>query len=144
MSNTKQARTGDIIRAVSGNFDITQGKLYYAYDVQREPKVHVKFYDDKGNKRAFWHVSEYEIVGNLNDVAITPKPGLKDIKGNVVQEGDTVAYAFTNGHNSAELELFEVQKIVNDGIAVGRSLKSDIAYNLGVFEQRAIKVANAA
>lgn len=141
MSNTKQAKAGDIVRSKVNVHAITEGKLYQVHkvDTSNGGKAVYHFCDDMGNERAFWGTHEYEVIGNLNALVITQPPVLKDIAGDAILEGGTIAYAFA-GAQSRHLALFEVQAI-NGPTALCRAKADGAVVTLGVFEERAIKVA---
>lgn len=140
MRNTKQAVAGQVVRLVEpgggSNFNMTEGKLYYIYALSEDGKGSC-FHDDTGKSRCFWTPSKYVIVGDLDDYK--PGPTLKDIQGNEVKVGDTIAYAFA-GAQSRHLALFEVLSIPNANVAMCRSKTDGAVINLGVFEERAIKI----
>lgn len=134
MSNTKMAVAGDIVRYVGGPcYDLTRDRLYPITAITACGRG-ANFKDDKGNGRCFWDTEKYEIVGKVNP----PEPKLKDIQGNDVAVGDTIAYAFA-GAMSRHLALFEVVSIQAQ-VAMCRAKSDGAVINLGMLYERAIKV----
>jgi hypothetical protein len=141
MSNTKQATAGDLVKYLDGlrGGGVTPGKIYpITGNNSYGGSTGALFVDDKGSERAFYDPTMYEVLGKLDDYELVPIAPLKDIQGNNVRAGDTIAYAFA-GASSRHLGLFEVQSI-NGPAALCRSKSDGAVVNLGVFEERAIKI----
>jgi len=132
---TKQPKIGArfVYADVSTVTDCTVGKIY-TIERYRPNSGNAQFRDD---------------VGDWNSGAATGGMGrpvflvgdyvpLKDIEGNDVIEGDIIAYAFA-GAQSRHLALFEVVEI-NGPVALCRAKADGAVINLGVFEERAIKI----
>lgn len=143
MSNTKEAVAGDIVRYVGPeSFDLTIGKLYVIDSVSSYTHMDgtrgKKFKDDKGNERAFWVTSYYEIVGK-----VVEEPTLTDIHGQTVKVGDYVAYAFRAAAGRTEQRVFQVQHI-DRTVAYCHSVTDSIKTYLGAFDQYALKLKDYA
>lgn len=147
MSNTKKAVEGDIVRYVlESTGGLTNGKLYFIQSiVHNEGSRGACFKDDNGNERAFWFTDRYEVVGKMSDLQPAPViPSLSDIHGQAVKVGDYIAYAFAGGRYASQ-SVFEVVRISTTGkFAVCRSVTDSTAIELGVFDQRALKLKDYA
>lgn len=135
---SKDAVKGDIVRYTGPVcFDLTIGRLYEIFEVGTcNGSSFASFKDDKGTVRAFWDSASYEVVGKA-----TPDLFLSDIHGQAVRNGDYIAYAFA-GSRFPHMAVFEVMAInPGDGkYALCRSVTDDATINLGVFQDRALKL----
>lgn len=123
----REVRVGDKVRSNVTEFDVKAGRLYRVQSVELSG---VWVWDD-ADETYFLLSNEYTFE--------QPKPStITDITGIEVYVGDTVAYAFA-GAQSRHLALFEVQEI-NGPVALCRAKSDGAVINLGVFEERAIKI----
>jgi len=131
----KQPKIGArfIYADVSTVTDCTVGKIY---TIERyHPKSgNAQFRDDVGD----WNSGAAPSGRGRPTFLVGDYVPLKDIQGMSVIEGDTIAYAFA-GAQSRHLALFEVQQI-NGPVALCRAKSDGAVINLGVFEERAIKI----
>lgn len=140
--NTIIATKGNIVRCTYSDWsEIEVGRLYEVLDEDKlsDGTKGAKFKDNNGDFRVFWVPSHYEIVGK-----VVEEPTLTDIHGQTVKVGDYVAYAFAGGRYASQ-SVFEVVRISTTGkFAVCRSVTDSTAIELGVFDQRALKLKDYA
>lgn len=139
--NITKAEVGQVVRYVEtpAAFNMTTGKLYFIYgETNNGESTGSKFFDDKGNNRAFWNPSDYEIVGNLQDMQ-APLPKLEDLMGKELKEGDTIAYPVSVDR----MEVLRIESINRHGLTavctyVGSPISGSIT--VGCLDKRAIKL----
>lgn len=148
--NTQHAKVGDVVRYVEtpASFDMTTGKLYYICD-ETDSRLDGMFgrcfYDDKGNRRAFWKPSDYEIVGELQNME-PAQAVLEDVMGRNLFVGDTIVYPVSVDR----MEILRIESICRKTLTavcsyVGSSERLAVhgTVTVGCTNQRAVKVASA-
>lgn len=132
-------KVGGIIKSLKNKNDVTGGKFYSVIEVDGNI---VTISDDVGDNHCLY-LSEYEYIGNLDEVIITRKPSLKDIKDQTVRVGDFIAYAFAGGHNE-HLAIFQVEEIGTGSAPMARcrAVTDGAIITLGLFASRALKLDN--
>lgn len=131
-------RKGSVIEIAKGGSSthVIEGKRY----LQLVDSDNLIFHDDMQVRRERGSWSGV-VVGHINDAVFPVAPSLVDIHGQIVHNGDYIAYAFA-GSRFPHMAVFEVMAInPGDGkFALCRSVTDDATINLGVFQDRALKL----